>query len=166
MKINLTICGVNELPAQKGELWTHVVSIWDKTEQEDKSCQELIMTVAPMADHLFSYFYDTSVPDHPHGPRIGDVERILYFTSTLSTKSKVLVHCRAGVSRSTAVAYAILCQHSKPGMEMENLLQVQSLRDMVCPNSLIIKLADKVLRRNGGMLLPLRREPDITLSED
>jgi predicted protein tyrosine phosphatase len=46
-------------------------------------------------------------------------------------------------------------------MEMENLLHVQSLRDLVMPNRLIVKFADKVLKRKGGMLLHLRREPDL-----
>ena len=36
---------------------------------------------------------------------------------------------------------------------MENLLHVETLRDLVLPNRLIIGLADKVLKRNGGMLL-------------
>jgi predicted protein tyrosine phosphatase len=89
------------------------------------------------------------------------VKRILDFTSQLSERAKVLVHCRAGVSRSTAIAYAILCQHSPLGMEIENLHHVQSLRDLVMPNRLIVKFADKVLKRKGGMLSHLRREPDL-----
>jgi predicted protein tyrosine phosphatase len=62
------------------------------------------------------------------------------------------------VSRSTAAAYAILCQHTSPGMEMENLLHIQSLREWAYPNRLIIELADKVLNRKGGMLLHLPRD--------
>jgi predicted protein tyrosine phosphatase len=159
MKINLTICGVKELPDQEGKRWTHVISIWDKDCLFDPACRERVKAVAPCAKLLFSFFADTIVSDHPHAPRLQDVERILDFTSGLTTKAKVLVHCHAGVSRSTATAYAILCQHSKPGMEMENLLHVQTLRDLVFPNGLIIELADKVLKRKGAMLLHLHREP-------
>ena len=159
MKINLTICGVRELPDQKGKPWTHVVSIWDKEDIYDPACRELVQAVAPDAEVLFSFFADTWVPDHPEAPRLQDVKRILDFTRELPTKARVLVHCRAGVSRSTATAYAILCQHSKPGMEMENLLHVQTLRDLVFPNRLLIELADKVLKRDGAMLLHLHR-PD------
>ena len=158
MKINLTICGVRELPEQEGKRWTHVISIWEKDLEGDKSCRELLKTIAPRADLLFSFFADTYVPGHPHAPRLQDVERILDFTSGLTTKSKVLVHCHAGVSRSTAAAYAILCQHTSPGMEMENLLHIQSLREWAYPNRLIIELADKVLNRKGGMLLHLPRD--------
>ena len=157
MRINLAICGVHELPEQEGKRWTHVVSIWDKRYLDDQSCRDQIMNVAPCADHIFNFFDDTSDPTHPDAPVLRDVKGILAFTSQLPERAKVLVHCRAGVSRSTAIAYAILCQHSKSGMEMENLLHVQSLRDLVLPNRLIVELADKVLKRKGGMLLRLPR---------
>ncbi len=155
MKVDLTICGVRELPNLKGKHWTHVISIWEKDLQDDKDCRELVQTVAPSAELLFCFFADTCVPDHPEAPHLRDVECILDFTSHLPRKAKVLVHCHAGVSRSTAIAYAILCQHSTPGAEMENLLHVQSLRDLVFPNQLLIELADEVLKREGAMVLHL-----------
>ena len=161
MKINLTVCGIRELPEQEGKRWTHVISIWDKAFLYHAGCREQVKAVAPRAQLLFSFFDDTSNPSLPDGPLPRDVKRILDFTSQLPAKAKVLVHCRAGVSRSTAIAYAILCQHSPPGMEMENLLHVQSLRDLVMPNRLIVIFADKILKRKGGMLLHLRREPDL-----
>jgi predicted protein tyrosine phosphatase len=159
MKIDLTICGVRELPDQEGQPWTHVISIWDKVSLTDVACRENIKAVAPGAKLLFSFFEDTIDPSHPDAPSLRDVKRVLAFTSKLPKKAKVLVHCRAGVSRSTAIAYAILCQHNPAGSEMENLLHVQSLRDLVMPNRLIVQLADKILKRNGTMLLHLRPEP-------
>ena len=159
MKINLTICGVHELPEQEGKRWTHIVSIWDKGFLYDRACREQVKAIAPRAELLFSFFEDTSDPSHPDAPGLRDVKRILDFTRELPAKARILVHCRAGVSRSTATAYAILCQHTAPGMEMENLLYVETLRDLVMPNRLIIELADKVLKRNGGMLLHINREP-------
>ncbi len=158
MKINLTICGVCELPEQEGKRWTHVISIWDKVYLYDTACREMVKKIAPRAELLFSFFEDTVERDHPDAPRLQDVKRILNFTSQLPARAKVLVHCRAGVSRSTATAYAILCQHTAPGMEMENLLHIETLRDLVMPNRLIIQLADKVLKRKGAMLLHLHRD--------
>ena len=159
MKINLTICGVHELPEQEGKRWTHVISIWDKTSLYNVACREQVKTIAPRAKLLFSFFEDTSNPSYPDAPRFQDVKRILDFTKKLPLKAKVLVHCRAGVSRSTATAYAILCQHTAPGLEMENLLHIETLRDLVMPNRLIIQHADKILKREGAMLLHLNREP-------
>ena len=159
MKIDVTICGVRELPDQKGKHWTHVISIWDKASLYDLACREQVKTLAPSAKLLFSFFEDTSDPSYPDAPRFQDVERILDFTKKLPLKAKVLVHCRAGVSRSTATAYAILCQHTAPGLEMENLLHIETLRDLVMPNRLIIQHADKILKREGAMLLHFNREP-------
>jgi predicted protein tyrosine phosphatase len=158
MKINITICGVHELPDQDGKPWTHVISIWDKVFIDDLDCRKQVKAIAPGAALLFSFFEDVDDSDYPGAPSLKDVKRILDFTSDLPAKARVLVHCRAGVSRSTATAYAILCQHTAPGSEMENLLHVETLRDLVLPNRLIIRLADKVLKRNGGMLLHLRRD--------
>jgi predicted protein tyrosine phosphatase len=158
MKIDLTICGVHELPDHEGTAWTHVISIWDKNFIHDLACREKVNEIAPGAKTLFCFFEDTANREHPDSPRLQDVERILAFTSKLPVNAKVLVHCRAGVSRSTATAYAILCQHSATGMEMENLLHVETLRTLVMPNRLIIEWADQVLQRKGGMLLHLHRD--------
>lgn len=155
MKINLTICGVDELPVQKRKRWTHVISIWEKALLHNTACRDLVKTVAPRAQLLFSFFEDTSDPNYPDAPRLRDVRRILEFTRELPARARVLVHCRAGISRSTAVAYAVLCQHTPPGAESKNLRRVESLRPLVMPNRLIVKWADKILKRNGEMLLPL-----------
>jgi predicted protein tyrosine phosphatase len=158
MKINLTICGLRELTDKAGETWTHVISIWDKAYLYNMAYRKLVQKIAPNARLNFAFFDDTSDPSLPNAPRLQDVRRILDFTRDIPAKAKVLVHCRAGISRSTAISYAILCQHSAPGMELENLLHVQSLRDLVLPNRLVIKLADKILKRDGGMILGLSGE--------
>jgi predicted protein tyrosine phosphatase len=113
--------------------------------------------LAPNAKVHFSFFEDVDEADCPGAPTIHDVKRILAFTSQLTEKARVLVHCRAGVSRSTATAYAIFCQHSVPGTEFDNLLRVELLRDLVIPNRLIVQYADQILEREGAMLLHLHR---------
>ncbi len=155
MKINLTICGLKELADLSETPWTHVVSIWDKAHLYDTACRKLVKEIAPQAQLLFCFFEDVDDPNYPGAPILRDVKRILDFTSQIPAKAKVLVHCRAGVSRSTATAYSILCQHTKPGKEMDNLLHVQTLRDLVLPNRLVIRHADTVLKRDGAMLLHL-----------
>ena len=158
MKIDLTICGLRELTDKVGQPWTHVISIWDKAYLYNMEYRNLVKEIAPNARLSFGFFDDTSDPSLPNAPRLQDVKRILEFTSEITAEAKVLVHCRAGVSRSTATAYAILCQHSEPGKELEKLLHVQTLRKMVLPNRLIVRLADEALKRDGGMILGVTNE--------
>jgi predicted protein tyrosine phosphatase len=157
MKFKLAICGVHELPEHEAIPWTHVISIWDKGLLDDLDCRKTVKATAPNAAILFSFFDDVDDPTVPDAPTLRQVKRILDFTEKIPAKARILVHCRAGVSRSTATAYAILCQHTSPGQEMENLLHVEKLRDLVMPNRLIIQLADKPLKREGKMLLNLPR---------
>ncbi len=57
-KIDLTICGVHELPEHEGKPWTHVISIWDKEYMDDVACREQVKDVAPGAKLLFCFFED------------------------------------------------------------------------------------------------------------
>lgn len=63
----------------------------------------------------------------------------------------MLVHCWAGVSRSTAAAYVILCDRLGPGRELEIARALRWRAPHACPNSLMVRLADEALGRNGRM---------------
>lgn len=69
MKINLTICGIRELPEQEGKGWTHVVSIWDASFLYDVACREQVKLIAPRAKLHFSFFEDVNDPTYPDAPR-------------------------------------------------------------------------------------------------
>jgi predicted protein tyrosine phosphatase len=83
------------------------------------------------------------------------MKEILSFA--LAAPSPILIHCRAGVSRSAAVAYAILCQDRGPGCELECMVQLTKIRPQAAPNEYIVELADGVLMRKGAMLLAYRK---------
>ena len=151
MDIDLTICGIGELPELKGKSWTHVVSIWEKRFESDPACREIIQLVAPDAEYHFAFFDDTADQLNPGAPQREDVERLLNFTRNLTSKATVLVHCQAGVSRSPAIAYAIVCQHSNPGQESKGMGYILSIRPMIFPNELIVEWADQLLERKGQM---------------
>ena len=65
--------------------------------------------------------------------------------------SHVLVHCHAGVSRSTAAAAILLCQHA-PGREQAAFLRLLELRKHGWPNTRMVEFADQLLKRDGAML--------------
>lgn len=155
MNIHLTVCGVQELPDHMGKPWTHVVSIWEKRYEQDRRRQEIVRRVAPGARHHFAFFEDTTDRHHPEAPRRDDIARILDFTRDLPSGAEVLVHCLAGISRSPAIAYAIVCQHTPPGQECAGLDYIRSMRPIIVPNELIVEWADQLLERQGRMTVHL-----------
>jgi len=103
--------------------------------------------------HLKLYFHDIVQPLDGHvAPCAADAERLVSFLGSWDRKAPMLIHCWAGISRSTAAAFTALCLF-RPAAD-ENAL-AQELRDAspsATPNRLIVSLADQVLGRNGRMV--------------
>lgn len=64
----------------------------------------------------------------------------------------LVIHCNAGISRSTAAAMAILSDLLEPGREGEALAAVLEIQRLAVPNLLVTKHADIVLERNGALM--------------
>jgi predicted protein tyrosine phosphatase len=104
----VTICGIPELDEHRAAGVTHIVSILDP-EWPD------LPTFDKFAPHwrLDLRFHDIIEPKPGHlAPSRSDVARLLGFGRELDdrTGSHLLVHCHAGVSRSTAAAALIMVQ--------------------------------------------------------
>lgn len=84
-------------------------------------------------------------------PTDHDVARLLAFAAAWDGARPLLVHCWAGVSRSTAAAYAIACARC-PRPELELALALRKASPGATPNPLIVALADARLRRQGRMI--------------
>lgn len=69
-----------------------------------------------------------------------------------SPPGATLIHCHAGISRSTAAAYALACQHLGPGHEHDLAATLRALSPAATPNPLMIALADDLLEREGRMV--------------
>jgi predicted protein tyrosine phosphatase len=80
-----------------------------------------------------------------------DVARLLTFAASWEGARPLLVHCWAGVSRSTAAAYAIACARSRRS-EIELARALRDASPGATPNPLIIALADARLGREGRMV--------------
>lgn len=65
--------------------------------------------------------------------------------------SDLAVFCYAGVSRSTAAAYALACQASPVGEEARLAARLRRLSPSATPNPLVVALADLALSRDGRM---------------
>ncbi len=103
--------------------------------------------------HLRLYFHD--IVQHLDGhvpPSAADAERLIAFLQDWDRKDPMLIHCWAGISRSTAAAYTALCMF-RPQADEEALAQeLRSASPSATPNRLIVSLADEVLGRGGRMV--------------
>lgn len=84
-------------------------------------------------------------------PSQADVAALLTFAESWHGERPMLIHCWAGVSRSTAATYVIACARSAPGREAEWAEHLRAAAPTATPNSLIVALADHLLERGGAM---------------
>lgn len=104
------------------------------------------------AERLILRFHDIAEPrDDLTPPDAGMVARLLDFAAGWSAGTPLLIHCHAGVSRSTAAAYAIACARSAPGEEAALANRLRTLSPSATPNALLVALADRRLGREGRM---------------
>lgn len=94
--------------------------------------------------------------DDPHAPRMDQAREILCFADSVSAGSRLLVHCFAGVSRSTAVALALLARQSDPDAAAERLAEI---RPGANPNRLIAEHFDRLCGWEGRLFTAACRFP-------
>ena len=153
----ISICGVDELPEFSNRGITHVVSIWNRSAMGDDSVRRRMKTEFPKVQKHYAFFDDVLSPGN-YGPTPEAIRAILQFTRRLHARDRLLVHCTKGISRSTAIAFATLCQHAGPRREAECLARVSQVRPIAQPNALIVRYADSILGRNGAMVAALKTQ--------
>ena len=149
--LNITIASLDEVEMLAGTPFTKIISINDAHLEVEGGYERRIKAYFPKARSVFSYFDDV---DHltEDGPQENEIGLLLDFSQHFTMADKILIHCRAGVSRSTALAYAVVCQHSQPGKEAEAFAYVRQIRPQLFPNRLVVKMADRILKRKGRLL--------------
>jgi predicted protein tyrosine phosphatase len=107
--------------------------------------------------HLLLHFND--IPAEVPGltaPARGHVERFLAFVDEWSTgadsHAPLLVHCYAGISRSTAGAYIATLAMEPERDEMDLAQHLRMLSPSATPNPRLIAFADDILGRKGRMI--------------
>ncbi len=153
----VTICGIPELGEHGAAGVTHVLSILDPEWPDPPA-------FAVFAPHrrLALRFHDViePMPDRL-APSRADVERLLEFGRELPEFARkpnepigrhLLVHCHAGVSRSTAAAALILAQAYPDRPARAALDAVARMRPRAWPNLRILEFGDALLGRNGEIV--------------
>ena len=108
------------------------------------------------ANHMKIAFDDITEPmDGFVAPSAEHVERVLSFVRGWDRSAPLVIHCYAGVSRSTASAFAAACALNPHRDEMVIARQIRTASPIANPNRLLVSLADKALGRDGRMLRAL-----------
>jgi len=79
------------------------------------------------------------------------VEELVAFVERLDAEASVLLHCQAGISRSTAAALVAMVLEGA-GHEHEAAAHLRRAAPHAVPNRRIVALADEVLGRGGRLL--------------
>lgn len=80
------------------------------------------------------------------------VQRLLTFGRTWDETHPMLIHCWAGISRSTASAFALACERSPDADEQAIALAMRAAAPHASPNRRIVALADDMMGRRGRMV--------------
>ncbi len=162
----VTICGIPELGEHCAAGVTHVLSILDPEWPDPPAFAEF----SPHR-RLSLRFHDIIEPAPDRlAPSRDDVARLLAFGRELEQPigNHLLVHCHAGISRSTAAASLILAQAHPDRPAHEVLDSVAQLRPRAWPNLRILEFGDALLDRDGEIVAAagaiyrrlLEREPE------
>jgi len=129
---------------------SHVLTVMANVDQVQRPA-----SVLP-ANHLKISFDDIIEPiDGYVAPRAEHVEQMLTFVRGWDRNAPLVIHCYAGVSRSTASAFAAACALNPHRDEMEIARKIRAASPIASPNRLIVGLADTALGRDGRMLRAL-----------
>lgn len=109
------------------------------------------------ADHLFLGFNDIALPmEGMTLPGEEHVRAILDFAREWDRQEPMIVHCFAGISRSTASAYMIALALNPELDEKELAHDLRWRAPSATPNPKLIEIADAVLGREGRMVDAIR----------
>lgn len=107
----------------------------------------------PDGAHLRLAFHDIAGPmEGLVAPDAEQITALLDFAAGWDASRPMLVHCWAGVSRSTAAAFIIACQRAPQRSEAEIAQALRALAPYATPNPLLVALADAALDRDGRMI--------------
>ncbi len=73
-----------------------------------------------------------------------------------TSQGSLIVHCYAGISRSTAAAFVVLCALNPKVDELTIAKYMRNCSATAAPNRLIVSLGDEVLGRKGRMTKAIR----------
>ena len=141
------VCSLAELPVLMVELRpTHIVSMLG--DEPFPATPNGVGTDR----HLKLRFHDITDPIPGYlAPQAVHLEALITFGTAWNKAGPLIIHCYAGVSRSTAAALTILCLYNQ-GREEEAVQVLRERAPHAQPNQRMIAIADRLLECNGRLV--------------
>ncbi len=111
----------------------------------------------PDDNHLRLAINDITVPhrDLVH-PETHHIEQLIDFADTWNRAGPLVIHCLAGISRSSASAFIVACTLNPAASEAEIARTLRKASQTAVPNVLMVEHADAILRRDGRMIAAIK----------
>ncbi len=104
-------------------------------------------------NHLFLGFNDIVEPmEGLTPPGSQHVQALIDFARKWDRRAPMIVHCWAGISRSTAGAFIISCARNPAADEQSVAATLRAASPSATPNARLVALADEILEREGRMI--------------
>lgn len=131
---------------------SHVLTIMANVDQVPRP-----QSVLP-ANHLKVQVDDITEPiDGFVAPSEVHVDQVLSFVRGWDRNAPLVVHCYAGISRSTAGAFVAACLLNPKRDELEIAWEIRRASRTAQPNLAIVSIADGLLNRQGRMLRAIEK---------
>lgn len=89
-------------------------------------------------------------------PSITHVQEVIRFVEDWVGDDALLIHCRAGISRSTAAAFIIACLRNADRSELDIAVALREVSPLARPNLALVRHADREMGRNGRMVQAIK----------
>jgi predicted protein tyrosine phosphatase len=145
------VCSLAALPATVRRVGaSHILTVMANVDQVQRPA-----SVLP-ANHLKVQMDDiVERVDGFVAPSQTHIEQVLSFVRRWDRSAPLVIHCYAGISRSTASAFAAVCALNPQRDEFVIARKIREASPIASPNRLIVSLADGLLGRGGRMLRAL-----------
>jgi predicted protein tyrosine phosphatase len=119
--------------------------------------QDEVLVETPLAikpgNHMRLRIHDIAQPIEGHvAPSAAHVAKLLDFAVAWDRTGPMVIHCWAGISRSTAAAFVALCALNPETPEERIARLLRDASATAYPNRLMIRLGDAALDRAGRMV--------------
>jgi predicted protein tyrosine phosphatase len=102
--------------------------------------------------HLRLVFHDIHEAMDGYGaPAAEHVRELIRFMRAAAPDGPLLIHCRAGISRSTAAAFVAACIAHPDRDEHDLAVTLRRSSPLARPNEMLVELADREMGRRGRM---------------